>query len=167
MKWDVFPYFFDYLYFSILCRADFVPLPPFSSFGTSALVLFSAKGFGNVFFSAGIYFYWMKPGQYWESKVSSPLTYIDGPEGGTCMFCTRVSVGICQTTRKGDFLRTLQRGWWVSTHPGHSYITLPYLPDSPDSNRTFCNNPYDPYVNCPSQRLLSPQNGTGDWEMSV
>lgn len=64
-------------------------------------------------------------------KLSSPLAYIDGPEGGTCMFCTRVPVGICQTTRKGDFLRTLQRGWWVSTHPGHSYITLPYLPDSP------------------------------------
>lgn len=132
---------------------------PFSSLGTSALALFSAKGFGNLcFFSAGIYFYWMKLGHNRESKVSSPLAYTDCPEGGTCVFCTRAPVGICQSTRRLP-QNSPKRVMGIHTSkPFLHHATLPAW-FSYDSNRTFCNNPNVPYVNRPSQRLLSSQNG--------
>lgn len=106
-------------------------LCPIFLFGNICLSAFLCQRFWKlVFFSAGIYFYWMKLGHNRESKVSSPLAYTDCPEGGTCVFCVP-ELPWASVNQQGDFLRTLQRGWWVSTHPSRSYIMLPYLPDSP------------------------------------
>lgn len=128
-KWNVFPYFFGQSAFFYFMQSRLCSFAPFSSFGTSAFVLFFCQRFWKlVLFSAGIYFYWMKLGQNWESKVSSSLAYIDCRVAHACSIPELPWASVKQ---QGDFLRTLQRGWWVSTHPSHYYIMLPYLPNSP------------------------------------